>query len=240
MNVSVIEGGLMLMTAKEGGGMGAKRIDLPETWKASGSDWMSGFPLSVDVVSGEKAQVSIGNGEDSLLIYEGDPESSRSIAALVTSLWERANGIEAHTPVAQVGAVAPVTAQSQTTAKTTDSAESDGTAKSAKMKRIAVCAVVAIGLMGLGYAITGQKMATQPGAPALDLSQMDTDTIATIDSNPNLINSIQQDMMAAMKTGMLKGGKSGEAMEAEHMAALKNMGLEPGPSMANAMACLGQ
>ena len=187
------------------------------------SPWYIGRPVNFDVLDGK---LCISSGSHSVVVFEGGKSQCHSLLAAIRLAW-----LEAHQSFS---------AQSASALGLRPAFQAPTPAAGRRPRRWGVWMVAlttAVVFVTLGAA--GMQVYVQRSAPGLDLSSMSIEEVATLDANPVAIRRLQDQMTAAMKVGQAEGQKLTGKIEEDHVSALKAMGLQPGVSVKNAMACLG-
>jgi len=218
--------GVLLCTMQADGGMGMVQVDVPSTWQAaeegSGRFWYVGQPLTLELFDGA---VVVRKGGELVRIFDGreNDAQARALLVLMRQRWLEANSETLGGLANTAGASKPLVLGQGT--------------RSPWIRRLGYvfgfAGVFAAGLGAMHYYL-------HPGGVGLDLSGMSIEEVAKIDSNPAIIREVQDQMMAAVGVGQERAKNISGAIEKDHIAALKAMGLNTGVSMKNALNCLAQ
>lgn len=192
-----------------------------------GSPWYLGKPFNIDVQGGT---LNISVESQSVVLYEGTPAECKSLSTVIRQAWLEANqgGGFASAPRQRRAPYAPAPMQSYVPQMSLG--------RRGGPVRWVFGTLLALTVAFVGAA--GMNVYLQRGGPGLDLSSMSIEDVAALDSNPVAVRKLQDQMTVAMQVGQEQGKKLSGKIEEDHLNALKAMGLQPGVSVKNAMACL--
>lgn len=228
--------GIMLCIQRPGGGFESREIAVPATSASGGRPWFVGEPVRLNIV-GTRLEMTLGPERTSsqlaaaasdapaaITIYDGLLPESEALLLAVRHAWLNANLPKTLPTAASDGPINTFTPPPQS---------------SSLRKKYAVGLALA-GVVGLVAAGAGGMQLYLGGGrgPGLDLTAMSVNEVAQLDLNPAAVRSMQEQLLAAVKSGQDEATKMTGAVEANHLGALKSMGLDPGVSAKNAMSCL--
>lgn len=211
------ERGIMLCIQRPTGTFESREVAAPEAMLGTTQPWYVGQPINLIIRAGA---VYIGmatlDEQNYARLYEGSPQECGALLTAVRQAW-----LEVNLPKI-AGDVASVS----------------GVPRMPRRRKWGVAATVAlvVGLVATGAG--GMHLYLRQSGPGLDLSSMSVQDVAALDANPVAVRNLQNQLMVAMQTGQAEAKKMTGKIEQDHLSALTAMGLQPGVSVKNAMACL--
>lgn len=243
VNVMLTADGLMITHAWPDGRFAATPVQVPGAQGTPGA-WAVGRPINLSVADEADGQAALhmgGIGDEPLKVYVGRREDVEQAAREVQRAWLAANS---GAPAAQVPNMAPgaqwaaPSAVPSYTQKTVTHYHQAAVRFPRAWRKWAVVGVVAVGFVVGGWAAANYYL--KPKGPGIDLSAMSIDDVASLDANPAAVRQVQESLMEAVGVGRAQAAEAQGKIEQDHIEALKAMGLQPGVSMKNAMACLAK
>jgi len=243
VNVMLTGEGLMITHAWPDGRFAATPVAVPGAQGTPGV-WAVGRPISLSVADEADGQAVLsmgGVGDEPLKVYSGRRDDVEQTAREVQRAWLAANSGAAG---AQAPNVAPSPQWAGPSAAPSYAAHTvthyhQATARFPRAwRKWAVVAVIAVGFVVGGWAAANYYL--KPKGPGIDLSAMSIDDVASLDANPSAVRQVQESLMEAVGVGRAQAAEAQGKIEQDHIEALKAMGLQPGVSMKNAMACLAK
>lgn len=243
VNVMLTAEGLMITHAWPDGRFAATPVPVPGAQGAPGA-WAVGRPINLSIADEADGQAALsmgGLGTEPLKVYVGRRDDVEQTAREVQRAWLAANSGAAGVQAPNVAPGAPWAGPSAVPSYATNTVTHYHQAAfrfPRSWRKWAVVAVIAVGFVVGGWAAANYYL--KPKGPGIDLSAMSIDDVASLDANPAAVRQVQESLMEAVGVGRAQAAEAQSKIEQDHIEALKAMGLQPGVSMKNAMACLAK